>query len=422
MLFFLLVNLVSGLLYPTQIHLSWTENKNEIRVTWLSRMDCIGKVSFRSILCENSSSWQSSESNSTRIDTGLVGYRYGYMHTSVLSGLSSSCFYEYQVSNGGLWSDIFVFNGKTPSSPIESYQILILGDLGTYDDGQKTFDMIMDMIENQEVLGLAHLGDLGYDLEDQEGLIGDKFLNMIQPFAANYPYMTIPGNHEKFNNFTHYKMRFNMPVNEANQGSGYFYSYDLGYIHYVFISTTHYLYDKWKDQAEIQTNWLKNDLYQANLNRGEVPWIVMMHHHALYCVKKLNDTDVNQDCVLESGVMRKHLEEIYFTNKVDLVMQAHVHHYERSGSIYMNLTVIPEQEGNNFVINAKAPIYIVTGNAGNKRGKNDPVPLNHCLWTKVTSDEFGFGKLEVVNKTRLYWEQYSSETNSLVDYFYLDKF
>jgi hypothetical protein len=29
-----------------------------------------------------------------------------------------------------------------------------------------------------------------------DGHIGDKFLNLIEPFAAETPYMTCPGNHE----------------------------------------------------------------------------------------------------------------------------------------------------------------------------------------------------------------------------------
>jgi hypothetical protein len=29
-----------------------------------------------------------------------------------------------------------------------------------------------------------------------DGHIGDKFLNLVEPFAAETPYMTCPGNHE----------------------------------------------------------------------------------------------------------------------------------------------------------------------------------------------------------------------------------
>jgi hypothetical protein len=33
--------------------------------------------------------------------------------------------------------------------------------------------------------------------ENRRTHIGDKFLNLIEPFAAETPYMTCPGNHEQ---------------------------------------------------------------------------------------------------------------------------------------------------------------------------------------------------------------------------------
>jgi hypothetical protein len=49
--------------------------------------------------------------------------------------------------------------------------------------------------------------------------------------------MVIPGNHEDFRNFTHYKSRFNLPVNDANEGTGMFYSFDMGYAHFSMIDS-----------------------------------------------------------------------------------------------------------------------------------------------------------------------------------------
>jgi len=37
--------------------------------------------------------------------------------------------------------------------------------------------------------------------------------------------------------------------------------------------------------------------------------------------------------------MRSNLENIFYLSGVDLVMQAHVHCYERDAAIYQNLTV-----------------------------------------------------------------------------------
>lgn len=78
---------------------------------------------------------------------------------------------------------------------------------------------------------------MAYDLNDDNGSKGDTFLNEIQPLTSRYPYMVAPGNHESFRNFTHYKNRFAMPRNGANEGTGYFYSFDMGRAHFVVINT-----------------------------------------------------------------------------------------------------------------------------------------------------------------------------------------
>lgn len=43
---------------------------------------------------------------------------------------------------------------------------------------------------------VIHAGDFAYNMEDDSGKIGDEFMNSVQPYAARYPYMGSPGNHE----------------------------------------------------------------------------------------------------------------------------------------------------------------------------------------------------------------------------------
>ena len=51
--------------------------------------------------------------------------------------------------------------------------------------------------------------------------------------------MTCPGNHEWHYNFSNYKARFNMPGDENNN---MFFSFDIGPVHFVSISTEFYYY------------------------------------------------------------------------------------------------------------------------------------------------------------------------------------
>jgi hypothetical protein len=41
---------------------------------------------------------------------------------------------------------------------------------------------------------VIHAGDWAYDLEDNNGQVGNDFFNAIQPIAATYPWMGAPGN------------------------------------------------------------------------------------------------------------------------------------------------------------------------------------------------------------------------------------
>lgn len=130
--------------------------------------------------------------------------------------------------------------------------------------------------------GILHYGDFAYDLHNDEGERGDHFLRSIQPIAANYAYMTIPGNHEDHRNATHYKARFNMPLNYANEGTSTFYSFDMGPAHFIMFNTEPMVLHK-HEEIQTELNWLKQDLEKANANRAIRPWIIAASHHPMYC-------------------------------------------------------------------------------------------------------------------------------------------
>ena len=211
-----------------------------------------------------------------------------------------------------------------------------------------------------------------------------------------------------------------MPKNEANQGSSYYYSMNIGSAHFTLINTQLYIGKHMEVEAEVMTNWIKDDLVKANLRREDVPWIIVGEHHSLYCDEDWIGGVPSRDCDVQSGILRKVLEDIYYNNTVDLVVQAHLHNYQRQASIYKDMMITPETDEAHLMMNAKAPVYIVNGNAGNKNGKNHVLPKVPADWVKMSSSDFGFGTLQV-NKTTLFWQQYSTEKTRIIDYFYLQK-
>ena len=53
-------------------------------------------------------------------------------------------------------------------------------------------DAALDMYD-----AVLHIGDFAYDLDDDDGKVGDEFMRMVEPLTARAPYMVAAGNHEK---------------------------------------------------------------------------------------------------------------------------------------------------------------------------------------------------------------------------------
>lgn len=431
MIFFtVMIVLVSGkYLFPEQIRLAWTENEGEMRASWVTYLPTYTRIAYRPILCSDipqPSAWLYVEGDRKAFNEGQTVEVIQYIHTGVITGLRTECYYEYQVGDGLFWSETYLFSGRTPDySPPYDYskvELVVLGDWGTGPNGQYTRHLISQHGKIRNFDAVLHIGDFAYDLHDENGAVGDEWLRIVEPISANYAYMTLPGNHEGHNNFTHYKERFTMPYNEANNGTSLFYSFDMGPAHFIMMDTEVY-FDNSDASNLTQLNWLLQDLDQANHNRNTRPWLIVLSHHPLYCSVnwRIPLLKGNGDCGEDALMLQQKLEEVFYQNGVDLYVQAHVHNYERDGAIYKNQTVNSEFDGTNIHVGPKAPIYITNGNAGNYEGHNDPTSPTPQDWAQYWSNDYGYGRLTVFNNTHLYYEQYSAIEVDQIDYVWIVK-
>lgn len=139
-------------------------------------------------------------------------------------------------------------------------------------------------------------------------------------YAASYPLMVTPGNHESERfNYSQYTARFAGLAAHAgaNSGSGsaHYYSFDVGIVHVVAFSTEVY----WSSpgQVESQLNWLKRDLAKANANRAAVPWVVAMAHKSYYmdttyCANTPSTTDCYSNSTWFDDLLHEGGADIYF--------------------------------------------------------------------------------------------------------------
>lgn len=415
----------SGYITPEQVHLSWTANDNEMRVTWTTYFPISNYLFSRPMFCDLVSTWSEIESNSTDYSISSYLYTVRYIHTGIIK-LESGCTYEYYVGSWLGYSETYSFNGRSPGqNDLEKTNILVVSDWGGGELAQYTKSLLLQQVKVTTVDAILHGGDIAYDLDDMNGLIGDRWLNMIQPIAAKIPYMTLPGNHDTGRNYSHYSHKFKMPENEANQASSLFYSFNIGRAHYIMLNTEVYFEDSAVNEVLTQNNWLKKDLAEANTeeNREKRPWIIILTHRNLYCSVDWNKPfrSKNVDCGVGPIVLRHNLEELLYQFGVDLFIQAHVHHYERNTPIYKNLSVSSEFDSEHLHKNPKATIYITNGNAGNVYGHNDPISSTLHLYSVYSSEEFGYGRVVVHNKTHLFYEQFGAESKKVIDYVWVIK-
>lgn len=147
---------------------------------------------------------------------------------------------------------------------------------------------------------------------------------------------------------------------DNGSGDNMFYSWNAGFAHFISISSespidTAYI-------SDIEIYFIESDLTAAT-NKNSLqscPWIIAHFHRPMYCS---ND----KACLGSSGneygnavYLKKQLEEVFMKYHVNLVLQGHVHAYERSYPVY-NETLV----STNYLSPA-APTYILQGASGNR--------------------------------------------------------
>eukprot|EP01121_Diplochlamys_sp_Union-15-3_P009999 TRINITY_DN275_c0_g1_i2.p1 TRINITY_DN275_c0_g1~~TRINITY_DN275_c0_g1_i2.p1 ORF type:complete len:239 (+),score=40.29 TRINITY_DN275_c0_g1_i2:681-1397(+) len=223
--------------------------------------------------------------------------------------------------------------------------------------------------------------------------IWDSWFNMIQPIASQTPYMVAVGNHELFSLFEAYDKRFNMPGDESGSYEDTYFSFNYGNMHIISLSSEEIAYYHWMDQYE----WLEQDL--KAVDRSVTPWIILSWHSPWY-TSNTKHTDDGED-------MRASFEDLLYQYKVDLILEGHVHAYERTYPVY-NGTVTPD-----------GPVHLINGNGGNGEGLYNTWITPQPAWSAHREGTYyGFGTMTVYNATHLYWEAYSADDGTVHDSFW----
>jgi hypothetical protein len=403
------------LLPPEQVHIALGETSSEMSVSWVTQIGSDDpEVQYG--LTQNQLNMTSYGYSKILHDQGEAKRNFT-INVGVMTGLSPRQRYYYRVGdNISGWSNTFTFQAAQPSGSSDPYWMIIFGDMGT------TNAQILTPVQNEVSNGTAsyvlHIGDFAYDMYEEDGKVGDTFMRMIEPVASSVPYMVCLGNHESHYNFLHYTMRFiNQPSNSgflpsiagsevAGLPNNWFFSYDIGLIHFIAFSTE--IYFDYPQLIPVQWKWLQTDLEQVNQRRNITPWVVLYGHRSVYCSC---DGDCGADATLvREGPNKKYgIEELAYKYGVDLFINGHEHDYERNYAIY-NFTYMGGNDS--MVVNPNATVYIVTGAAGSREG-HEPFRLPKPVYSAVRFDTYGYSKMMPVNSTHLYWKQIQTDSGEV---------
>eukprot|EP01063_Lacrimia_lanifica_P025481 TRINITY_DN332_c0_g1_i1.p1 TRINITY_DN332_c0_g1~~TRINITY_DN332_c0_g1_i1.p1 ORF type:complete len:566 (+),score=276.77 TRINITY_DN332_c0_g1_i1:63-1760(+) len=403
-----------------QVHIALGKTKSELNVAWRATDESKESSVEYGTDCSNLDKKVSGDSRKFTQDYG----RTWYTRTATLTGLEVDTKYCYRVSDS---EETFETLHRRQGAP---YKHLLYADMGakgahaicdacTVDSESCDKDVCAKaqnpnagLISEVATADLIfHGGDFAYDMGDYKGDIGDAFMANIEQLAAHVPYMVSHGNHEvKRTNLPHYIERFrNMPsnadvptfhtVNGDGATNSMYYSFDHGMVHYVIFTS-----ELWHHLAGMDRNvtidkmvaWLKADLAEANKHRDEYPWILVSGHRAFY-----TSMEKGASCYPTDKPMREALEDILFDAGVDIVMNGHVHNYERAWPVYKEKATYSTTDMN-------APMYVVSGAGGcHETASAFEAPEPH--WSAFRSNTYGYSRMTVHNATHLHWEQVSTD-------------
>ncbi|OWZ20147.1 Calcineurin-like phosphoesterase [Phytophthora megakarya] len=337
-----------------------------------------------------------------------------YSYHAVVSGLKANTKYFYKIGNADnkhYRSGVSSFTTARASGDQSPFTIAVYGDLGADDNSVATNKYVNKLVDKVDFI--YHLGDVSYAdnafltanrvFGFYYELVYNKFMNSMTNVMRQMAYMVLVGNHEaechsptcllskskkdQLGNYSAFNSRFRMPSPESGGVLNMWYSFEYATVHFTSLSSetdypnfpsnayhTNRVYGGFGDQLA----WLEADLEAANANRDQVPWLIVGMHRPMYTIRSCDANGVpNND--YEARNVQEAFEELFIKYKVDLVLQGHVHAYERHYPTANNSAIMDGVSNDTKTYeNPQAPVYVIAGSAGGPEGlfpyKNPPSP------------------------------------------------
>ncbi len=267
----------------------------------------------------------------------------GTMHELRLENLQPSAKYFYQVTCRGdgaapVASPLLTFTTACDSS--EAFSFTVVGDT---QKNPVVTGKIATLMWQRRPHFVLHLGDVVDNGPDKREWT-DEFFKPCAELFSRVPVYPCLGNHEK--NHPHYYQYFSMPAPENyyhfTYGNAEFFSMDSN--QFITPGTKQY---EWLDKA---------------LSASTAKWKICFHHHPCYSSDADDYGDTYKGGSTLGELKVKFLIPLYEKHKVDIVMNGHVHFYERTH---------PIRGGK---VDRAGVVYLTSGGGGGKLEDFGPTP------------------------------------------------
>lgn len=373
-----------------------------------------------------------------------IGWREtGLIHTAEVKGMlalaNTRIYYIFGDANTNDFSQEYVF--QVPPAPgtqpdKRGTSVILFDDFGRgstdmaftwYEYGRPAIYTAMSIgaeVANGNIDAIYHGGDISY----ATGYLAvwDFYLNMLAPMASGTLYLTTVGNHESdwynsaslFNNsdsggecgvMTTRLLPMPAPAT-TNQP---WWSYDVGLIHMVGMSTEHDF-----SIGSTQYQWLENDL--KNVDRTKTPWIIFGGHRAMYLNSNYGG-GVSSDIVVMNNLIAN-IEPLLYKYRVNVGFYGHNHVVQRHSAVYNKTVVQASREYNDPVTgetihiqeDPQATVHFVIGTGGASFTVNYVTPYPE--WNEMVFYQYGYAKVTAVNATYLDWQWILNTNNEVLDH------
>lgn len=441
-----ILNFAWGSAYSTTPKLKWGTTNG----TYPNVIDAVNSQINREDLCgapANETGWR---------DFGLI-------HTTQFIGMKALANQDIYYIFGDDSTNDYSKEHKLHVPPIPGTQpptrpttVILFDDLGrgSFDDAATwdeygapsilTAESIAARVSTGNIDMIYHGGDISY--ATGYAAVWDFFLDMVSPMTSGVTYLTTVGNHESDWWYNSYYKTYDsggecgvvattlltMPNRTGLDGNSEkcttnepWWSYDVGLIHFVGMSTEHNY-----TEGSPQWKWLKNDL--ETVNRTLTPWVIFGGHRAMYLnsyygisqAESGNPKDTSDYTVM--NLMIKNLEPMLWENRVNIGFYGHNHCVQRQSAVYNKTVVQKSTEKYNeygepvfWHEDPQATVQMVVGTGGADYTFNaiwpDSTMYEFPEWNELTFHKHGYAVVQAVNASYLTWEYIDTADNTVRD-------